>query len=160
MSASQSAQDSAFWFRDPRIDRRWSEAPMGKTARFFVLHIAIPGPDRLTVLRQLRPRRGGARVLLLGLPGGTKRMPSKRGKTDLLGRYGDDRQESQKQRIKPRWSGTFGGCCAITSSSRSGSLRLRVSGNQGEHREVPQRKVARVPVVSRADDVRVYGLIF
>jgi hypothetical protein len=66
MSASSPASNCALWFREPAIDAVERETPT-QTSRVLVLRIAVPGRERLTVLRQFRGRRGAARVLLLAV---------------------------------------------------------------------------------------------
>jgi hypothetical protein len=138
MSASSSANNSALWFREPAIDAVEPEAPM-QAAGFVVLHIAIPSQDRLTVLRQLRRRRGVARVLLLAV--------CDKERKELAIQIGGDHLPKKicRETASPKsswinavvWT-LLAGCCAVTlffafqapfrlpaNGSKTDSLKLR-----------------------------------
>jgi hypothetical protein len=146
MSASSSASDSAFWFRDPAIDAVESEAPM-QTASFVVLHIAIPGQDRLTVLRQLRPRRGVARVLLLAVcHEERKELPIQIGGNRLPRKIWRPTASPRSSWINAVVWTLLAGCCAITLFfALQAPFRLGVSENQASTVKF-RSEVAALPV--------------
>jgi hypothetical protein len=138
MSASSSASDSALWFREPAIDAVERESAM-QMSGVVVLHIAIPGQDRLSVLQRFRERVRADRVLILAVyDEDRKALPIQTAEEVLSRKICRQTANPKSSWINAGVWTLLAGCCAVTlffafqvpfrlpaNGSKTDSLKLR-----------------------------------